>query len=166
MPLRPRRGCGCRALRSPGTNTGRLCLGVAAGPLLLFSWSTLGYPQELNTATTTTKTVAKEIDQASATGVCLFVLQISQQAKISSSNLSCTDTMLKGGKLLSYAGRRLRASAHPSPSPFRTSGLGRKLSYLTKSKWRRGEGGVSKNPASPHSSTLAPIKLHTRLHGC
>lgn len=54
--------------------------------------------------------------------------------------LSPTATMLKERELPSCVGR-LRAAAHPSPSPFRASGLGRNLSCLTKSKWRRKEGG-------------------------
>lgn len=34
--------------------------------------------------------------------------------------------------------------SHPSPSPFRTGGLGRNLSYLTKSKWRRKKSGLAR----------------------
>lgn len=124
------------------------CSGTAARSLAtVFSFHT-GLPAGIEPhPTPTPHTVANKASSLCHRG--LFALQISQQGQNKhfqhqppkgTGYLSPTATMLKERELPSCAGR-LRAAAHPSPSPFRANGLGRNLSCLTKSKWRRKGGG-------------------------
>lgn len=153
MPLRPRRGVGCQALRSPGTNTwlGVHAQGQQPVPCYCFlipHWvtsrnGTPPHPHPQNSG-----------QQSSLCHRGLFALQISRESQNKQfqpqplkcpGHLNPTATMVKESKLSSCAGR-LRATALPSPSPFRTSGLGRNRSCLTKSKWRRKKRGVARTP--------------------
>lgn len=157
-------GVGCQALRSPGTNAWLSvhAQGQQPGPWLLFSHSTQGYRQESNpTPPHPHHRGQQSIKPLPQGSVCLanqsagpkqavptLAPEVSRLPQPHSHNV-------KERELPSCAGR-LRAAAHPSPSPFRASGLGRNPSCLTKSKWRRKEGGVaSKNPTMPRSSTVS-----------
>lgn len=143
------------------------CSGTAARSLAtVFSFHT-GLPAGIEPHPTPTTEANK------ASSLChrgLFALQISQRGQNKQFQhqppkcpgyLSPTATMLKERELPSCAGR-LRAAAHPSPSPFRASGLGRNLSCLTKSKWRRKGGG--KNPLRL-TLQQSPPQNYTQLFG-
>lgn len=154
MPLRPRRGVGCQALRSPGTNTWLSDHAQGQQPVpcycfLIPHWVTSrnGTPPHSHPQNSGQQS-SKLLPQGS---VCVANQLAEPKSAVPTLAPKCPGylnpkaTVVKESKLPSCSGR-LGATAHPSPSPFRTSGLGRNRSCLTKSKWRRKKGELARNP--------------------
>lgn len=138
MPLRPRGGWSVRLSEALEQILGSVSmLGDSSRSVprywLLFSHSTLGYRQESNPTPPhpTPTTVTNKASSLCHRG--LFAVQISQAGPKQAVPTPAPEVSrlrqphghnVKERKLPSCAGR-LRATAHPSPSPLRASGLGR-----------------------------------------